>query len=106
MKYDHQAVASVVPEQMPQVARWDRRTCVKSLAALVGSAALLGYDIKPVAAEPPPETTKLRIIGTTAACTAPQYIVEELLHAEGFSEVQYVPFRNQPARTRRCGYPG
>lgn len=99
MKHDHHAIASVVPEQMPTAARWDRRTCVKSLAALAGSAALLGYDIKLATAEPPPETTKLRIIHTLAACTAPSYIVEELLYAEGFTEVQYVPFEAAPAGT-------
>jgi hypothetical protein len=37
-----------------QGGNWDRREFVKSLGALAGSAGLLGYDIKPAAAEPPP----------------------------------------------------
>jgi NitT/TauT family transport system substrate-binding protein len=47
-----------------------------------------------VGAEPPPETTKLRIIYTDAVCSAPQFLAEELLAAEGFTDVQYirVPF--------------
>jgi NitT/TauT family transport system substrate-binding protein len=43
-----------------------------------------------VAAEPPPETTKLRLVKISGICIAPQYVVEEILHSEGFTEVQYV----------------
>jgi NitT/TauT family transport system substrate-binding protein len=44
-----------------------------------------------VAAEPPPETTTLRLgEHLPALCTAPQYVAEELLHGEGFTDVQYV----------------
>ena len=32
---------------------WDRRAFVKGVSALVGSAGLLGYDMKPAAAGPP-----------------------------------------------------
>jgi NitT/TauT family transport system substrate-binding protein len=42
------------------------------------------------AAEPPPETTTLRLLEIPALCWAPQYVVEELLRAEGFSRLQYV----------------
>jgi NitT/TauT family transport system substrate-binding protein len=42
------------------------------------------------AAEPPPETTKLRVHHSLSLCLAPQYVAEELLRAEGFTEVQYV----------------
>ncbi len=41
-------------------------------------------------AEPPPETTRIRFQDAPAACLAPQYIAEELLKAEGFTDVQYV----------------
>jgi NitT/TauT family transport system substrate-binding protein len=54
---------------------------------------LLGYDMRRAAAEPPPETTKLRLVNTPAACLAPQYIAKEFLHGEGFSEVEYVPYK-------------
>lgn len=41
------------------------------------------------AAEPPPETTKLRLI-RSAMCQAPQYVATELLHGEGFANIQEV----------------
>ena len=71
-------------------ARFSRRRFFANTSAL-GVATFLGLP-RIAAAEPPPETTKIRLIHTPAACTAPQYIAKELLHAEGFSEVQYVPF--------------
>jgi NitT/TauT family transport system substrate-binding protein len=70
---------------------WDRREFVKGVAALAGSAGLLGYDMKPASAEPPPETTKIRLVVNGAICLAPQYMAEELLRLEGFSHVEYVP---------------
>jgi NitT/TauT family transport system substrate-binding protein len=45
-----------------------------------------------VAAEPPPETTVVRFPKfSTSICGAPLYLVEELLRAEGFTELRYVP---------------
>ena len=69
---------------------WGRREFVKGMAALAGSAGLLGYDLKPVAAEPPPETTRIRLSQIPGICVAPQYVAEELLRGEGFTDVQYV----------------
>jgi len=60
-------------------------------ATLAGSAALLGYDLTPAAAEPSLETTTIRLVHTPAICLAPQYLAEDLLHLEGFSKVEYVP---------------
>jgi NitT/TauT family transport system substrate-binding protein len=57
---------------------------------LAGTAGLLGVYPRPVAAEPPPETTTLRLIQLSGICIAPQYVAEELLRAEGFADVQYV----------------
>jgi len=57
---------------------------------LVGTAGFLGLHPRPVAAEPPPETTTLRLIQLSGICIAPQYVAEELLRAEGFADVQYV----------------
>jgi NitT/TauT family transport system substrate-binding protein len=62
---------------------------------LAGSAGLLGLHARRVAAEPPPETTQLRIGQSQAICFAPQYVAaEQLFHAEGFVDVQYVRRRN------------
>ena len=77
----------------PKVRRgktWDRREFVKGVTALGGSAALLGYDLTAARAEPPPETTRIRLSKIPGICIAPQYVAEELLHAEGFTDVEYV----------------
>lgn len=50
---------------------------------------LLGVHPRPVAAEPPPETTTVRLTRNPGICRAPQYITEELLHSEGFTDVHY-----------------
>ena len=57
---------------------------------LAGAAGLLGLTPRLGAAEPPPETTKLTLAQVTGLCVAPQYVAEELLQGEGFTEVQYV----------------
>jgi NitT/TauT family transport system substrate-binding protein len=59
-------------------------------AALTGAAAYLGLDCEIAAAEPPPETTRISFSQMKPACWAPQYMAEELLYEEGFSEVRYV----------------
>ena len=60
------------------------------LRGVAGTAGLLGWRPGPVSAEPPPETARLRLYHSPSVCVAPQYIVGELLKAEGFSEIQYV----------------
>jgi NitT/TauT family transport system substrate-binding protein len=57
--------------------------------ALAGAAGLL--RAAPVlAAEGPLETTTVRFGKITPICIAPQYIGEELLHAEGLTDIRYV----------------
>ena len=63
-----------------------------SRASVIGATALLGASL-PARAEPPPETRKIRLVHAPAMCLAPQYIAEDLLHAEGFAEVEYVAIR-------------
>ena len=75
-----------------RITGWDRREFIKGVSALAGTSGLLGYDIRPSAAEPPPETTKLRIHESTLTCIAPQIVAQELLHAEGFTDVRYVKY--------------
>jgi NitT/TauT family transport system substrate-binding protein len=67
---------------------WSRRQFL-SVAAFAGSGAVLGLRCGPVAAEPPPETTRIRLIEITGICIAPQYVAKELLRGEGFTDVQY-----------------
>lgn len=71
---------------------WNRR----SFLSTVGALTLPG--VAPVhAAEPPPETTRIRLVRFPfdVACVAPVWIAEELLRSEGFAEVQYVTAANQ-----------
>jgi NitT/TauT family transport system substrate-binding protein len=82
---------------------WSRRKFVKGLSALAGSAGLFAYDAKLVAAEPPPETTRLRLCAIPAICFAPTYLAEALLRAEGFTDIQYVKLENTAANGLRSG---
>jgi NitT/TauT family transport system substrate-binding protein len=60
-------------------------------AALAGAAGVLGIGQEALAAEPPPEITRIRLAKTSAGvCLAPQYLAEELLKNEGFTTVQYL----------------
>lgn len=69
--------------------RWSRREFLGT-AALAGSGALLGLQSPSLAAEPPPETTKVRLIRSPDICLAPLYMAEDFLRGEGFTDVQYV----------------
>jgi NitT/TauT family transport system substrate-binding protein len=66
---------------------WSRREFVGGLA--LAAADTLGRRAA-AAAESPPETTTLRLLEIPALCWAPQYVLEELLQAEGFMRVHYV----------------
>src|SRR5262249_56533017 len=68
---------------------WNRRQFLAGLTR-AGTGGLLGFAPTPARAEPPPETTRLRLVGGRALCYAPQFVAEELLHGEGFSDVEYV----------------
>lgn len=69
--------------------RWTRRDLL-SAAALAGAGAMLGWPAEPSAAEPPPETTRIRLLRIPSTCHAPQYLAEDLLRGEGFANVEYV----------------
>jgi NitT/TauT family transport system substrate-binding protein len=65
-----------------------RRDFLASLSA-AGAATALGSG-SALADEGPPETTTLRLGKLGSLCLAPQYAAEELLRAEGFTDVRYV----------------
>jgi NitT/TauT family transport system substrate-binding protein len=74
----------------------DRRHFLKTgfsmaAAGLAGAAALTGVR-RSLAAEPPPETTSVRLPKGPPGgiCLAPLYIVDDLLREEGFVDVRYV----------------
>jgi NitT/TauT family transport system substrate-binding protein len=70
---------------------WTRRRFLGGLT-LAGTAGLLGLHARPSAAESPPETTTLRIHENPITCLAPQIVAQEMLHAEGFTDVKYVKY--------------
>jgi len=66
-----------------------RRDLLRSLGLAGGAHVLSGP--RAVAAQPPLETTRVRLIRSPDVCLAPLYVAEEeLLRGEGFTEVQYV----------------
>ncbi len=58
-------------------------------ASALGAALMPGLP-RIASAEPPPEVTRVTIADTHALCFAPQFVAEELLRFEGFSEIEYV----------------
>lgn len=68
---------------------YGRRRFLRHGSAM-GAAGLLGLHHHSVHAEPPPETTKIRLVHAPGICLAPQYLAEEFLRMEGFKEVEYV----------------
>jgi len=64
-------------------------------AALTGGAGMLP-SLVARAAEPSPETTTIRLPRDPAICTMPQMIPEQLLQAEGFTDIHFV---DEPPRT-------
>jgi len=60
--------------------------CAASTAMFWGAAARLRAE----GSDPPPETTTIRLAKNPTICIAPQYVVSDLLNAEGFTNVAYV----------------
>jgi NitT/TauT family transport system substrate-binding protein len=68
--------------------RQSRRRFLSTLSA-IGGAGLIGAS-RSFGQEPPLETTTVRLSKITGTCIAPQYLAEDLLRLEGFTDVQYV----------------
>jgi NitT/TauT family transport system substrate-binding protein len=68
---------------------WSRREFL-SIAVLAGTGALLRLRSEVIAAEPSLETTRVRIAEIPSTCRSPEWLAEELLRAEGFTDVQYI----------------
>ncbi len=84
------------------VATWTRRDFVRTLGiGCAGSVFALGSGT--TVAEPPPETTSIRLISdpeVPVLCYAPQYVAEQFLRIEGFTDIQYVPYGPAGASTK------
>lgn len=77
-----------------------RRRFLTSLS-MAGGAALL--RAAPAVAEEPLETTSLRLAKSPSICVAPQDIAEELLRAEGFKDIRYLPLPSQSIQQSLAG---
>src|SRR6516164_6578453 len=64
-----------------------RRRVVATLSSAT-AAGLIG-GAKALTQEAPPETTTIRLVKIPGICVAPQYVAEELLRTEGFTDIQY-----------------
>src|SRR6266567_2055851 len=71
----------------------NRRRFLTTLSS-AAAAGLLGGS-KALAEEAPLETTRIRLYDWAGVCIAPQFVAEELLKSEGFTNVQYV--RDEPS---------
>ena len=65
-----------------------RRRFLAALSAAAAAAML--PPRRGSAAEPPLETTTVRLERLPVICFAPQYVCEEMLRAEGFTDIRYV----------------
>ncbi len=72
-----------------RLGQWSRRQFLGGMT-LAGTAGLVGLRPEKAAAEPPAETKRLRMVQIPGICIAPVYVAEELLRAEGFTDLQYV----------------
>jgi NitT/TauT family transport system substrate-binding protein len=65
---------------------------------VLSATAFFGSYRSLQAAEPALETTRIRLAHAPSICIAPQYLAEEFLRLDGFTEVQYLPLgtRNGP----------
>ncbi len=74
-----------------------RRELLRGVGATAAAAALAGRS-RTADAEAPPETTRLVLLQTASMCQAPQYVAEDLLRGEGFTDVRYIDKRKDGPR--------
>jgi NitT/TauT family transport system substrate-binding protein len=81
---------------------WQSRRDFLASVSLAAVADVLGART-PLADEGPPETTTIRLRRDPSICAAPTFIAEDLLRAEGFTDVQYVPVKSGPPVAQAIG---
>jgi NitT/TauT family transport system substrate-binding protein len=64
-----------------------RRDVLTTLSAIGAAGLTVGPNA--FAQEAPPETNTIRLYKMPGICIAPQYVAEEMLKTEGFSDIQY-----------------
>src|SRR5262249_11471496 len=71
----------------------DRRRFLATLSSTAAAGLLHVPNV--LGQEAPLETTRIRLYDWSSVCIAPQFVAEELLRSEGFTDVQYV--RDEPS---------
>src|SRR6516162_524363 len=71
--------------------------------SMAGAAGLLRSPTS-LAAEEVLETTSVRLSKTPSICIAPQYVAEELLRAEGFTDIRYVNLGESTPRAQAIAH--
>jgi NitT/TauT family transport system substrate-binding protein len=77
----------------------------RGFLGVTAAAGALAYLPGALAADPPPETRRIRLQDASVTCFAPIYLAETLLKAEGFTEIQYVklPLAAAPNKALAAG---
>src|SRR5262245_20874799 len=71
---------------------WSRREFLKGVS-LAGSAAFIGLRSEAIAAEPPLETTRIRIPQIPSTGAGPKWVPKDCQKAEGLPTSQYTPWQ-------------
>jgi NitT/TauT family transport system substrate-binding protein len=71
-------------------------------ASMAAAAGVLGARAS-LADDGPPETITIRLRRDPSICVAPWYIAEDLLRAEGFTDIRYVPVQDGPPYAHTIG---
>ena len=64
--------------------------CRRDILHAAAAAGLIGAAPALAATEPPPDTKRIRLLKFPSICQAPVFVAEELLRAEGFTDISYV----------------
>jgi NitT/TauT family transport system substrate-binding protein len=65
------------------------RRCVLATLSSAAAMSLIG-GANGLGQEAPPETSTIRLVRNAGICIAPQYVADELLRVEGFTDIQHV----------------
>src|SRR5207244_341392 len=68
---------------------WSRREFLTT-AALAATGGVLGLRPESLAAEPPPETKRIRLIADNLCTAALMHVAQDFISREGFTDVQYL----------------
>lgn len=79
------------------LSNWSRREFLGRMTT-AGAAGVLAFKPGLAVAEPPPETTSIRIVqdpSIPVLCYGPQYVATEMLKLEGFTDISYTPYTEE-----------